>query len=488
MTLRRRSGSLAGALLLLHCASTDVHFGDGSPSAAPGASDAGSDGGGQPAPPATCENGSRDGTETDIDCGGLCHTCSEGRACGDANDCGSSVCGAGHCAAPSATDHVKNGDESDVDCGGTSTHAPACALGQKCTKHADCTETGACSYGGTCIAEPSCAGHFGGDTCGPGETGDPAALHESCCKRLPLTRSDGKTVQLDKYLITAGRMRAFFERTGGDVRAAMASEPKWDHALDEYLPDNAEDAMHFVGPYAFPWDFTDAQGRTAAGCSQGYTYWQNDDAPNAATLEAQGSTRKYPKDAEDEKTLNCASPALLRALCLFDGGDLASDQDILQAWSPDGRLWPWGNTPDANHWRYGIYPQANQCNDPEYVRSPAETTECNAIPDALRGTVEPGRDYLVHRFTYMGPGDYVDPDLSWHLAPPGRRPLGNGQAGHSDLVGGIIEWTLSGSTLSFTNTGSQENHNPIHASVTGDANGVLWTRRYWALGARCAQD
>ena len=56
----------------------------------------------------------------------------------------------------------------------------------------------------------------GGTTCGIGEFGDANKTHESCCKSLPVagfTDPDepGKAVYLDKYEITAGRMRAFVD-------------------------------------------------------------------------------------------------------------------------------------------------------------------------------------------------------------------------------------------------------------------------------------
>jgi hypothetical protein len=46
-----------------------------------------------PAPPAPCQNGVRDGTESDVDCGGACPTkCAAGMSCGTAADCASNDC------------------------------------------------------------------------------------------------------------------------------------------------------------------------------------------------------------------------------------------------------------------------------------------------------------------------------------------------------------------------------------------------------------
>ena len=71
---------------------------------------------------ATCNDGRRNGTETDGDCGGKCadggQRCSPGQKCKAPNDCTSHVCQAGFCQQALCTDGVKNGNELGVDCGG----------------------------------------------------------------------------------------------------------------------------------------------------------------------------------------------------------------------------------------------------------------------------------------------------------------------------------------------------------------------------------
>ncbi|HVJ19482.1 MAG TPA: discoidin domain-containing protein [Polyangiaceae bacterium] len=74
----------------------------------------------------TCTDGSKNGSETDVDCGGsTCSKCANDKLCASANDCSSGYCGAnGLCAAaPSCTDGIQNGSETGVDCGGS---CPAC--------------------------------------------------------------------------------------------------------------------------------------------------------------------------------------------------------------------------------------------------------------------------------------------------------------------------------------------------------------------------
>ena len=102
----------------------------------------------------TCTDKSRNGDETDVDCGGAtCPKCADGNKCVKAADCTSGVCTAGVCAAASCTDKVKNADETDVDCGGAK--CPKCADNKKCSKAADCT-SGVCDpTTGLCLA-PTC--------------------------------------------------------------------------------------------------------------------------------------------------------------------------------------------------------------------------------------------------------------------------------------------------------------------------------------------
>lgn len=94
---------------------------------------------------AQCNDGSKNGTETDLDCGGACGaSCNSGQMCMISGDCVSGVCMGNSCQAPSCGDTVKNGLETDVDCGGGS--CPACADGALCSMAADCL-SGVCTAG-----------------------------------------------------------------------------------------------------------------------------------------------------------------------------------------------------------------------------------------------------------------------------------------------------------------------------------------------------
>jgi formylglycine-generating enzyme required for sulfatase activity len=104
-----------------------------------------------PAPP-SCNDGVKNGTESDVDCGGACPKCDGGKACGVNGDCLSNLCQAGACtvAVPSCNDGVKNGSETDVDCGGS---CPACPDGKTCGLGSDC-QSALCKLG-VCTSIPA---------------------------------------------------------------------------------------------------------------------------------------------------------------------------------------------------------------------------------------------------------------------------------------------------------------------------------------------
>ncbi|MBI2389250.1 MAG: hypothetical protein HYV09_06515 [Deltaproteobacteria bacterium] len=105
------------------------------------------------APAPTCTDGSKNGGETDVDCGGgTCPKCPTGKSCGGVADCESAVCTSGVCAAATCSDGVKNGTETDVDCGGA---CPSCEIGKKCSGAGDCA-TGMCTAS-TCAAATACS-------------------------------------------------------------------------------------------------------------------------------------------------------------------------------------------------------------------------------------------------------------------------------------------------------------------------------------------
>jgi formylglycine-generating enzyme required for sulfatase activity len=92
--------------------------------------------------PATCNNATKDGAETDIDCGGdACLPCALGKACVANKDCSSGgTCTNKICSL--CSDNKSDGDETDVDCGGKA--CGPCTIGKRCKVADDC-KSGACT-------------------------------------------------------------------------------------------------------------------------------------------------------------------------------------------------------------------------------------------------------------------------------------------------------------------------------------------------------
>ena len=138
----------------------------------------------------SCNTGVKDGTETDVDCGGACQAnCGLGKGCKSGNDCISGICTALKCAAapPTCFDNMKNGTESDTDCGGSC--ALKCPIGDTCNSGPDCAST-VCT-GGVCAAPaPTCTDGMtngmetdtdcGGPTCAPCGNTKTCAANSDC--------------------------------------------------------------------------------------------------------------------------------------------------------------------------------------------------------------------------------------------------------------------------------------------------------------------
>ena len=88
----------------------------------------------------SCTDTIKNGTETDVDCGGTAcgATCAVGKTCLASTDCQApAVCTANVCTTPvSCFNGLKDGTETDVDCGGTC--AADCAFRQGCSVNSDC--------------------------------------------------------------------------------------------------------------------------------------------------------------------------------------------------------------------------------------------------------------------------------------------------------------------------------------------------------------
>ena len=429
---------------------SDGDFGDssgggaaGGASGRPGTPGGGSSGARQPGdpPPATCGDGTKNGGEADVDCGGPCDTkCADGAGCASAVDCGGGACAGGVCQPPSGTDGIKNGDETDLDCGGVTTGAPRCAQDKTCVQHTDCASNG-CRATGTCADAPSCVAHFGADTCGHGEVGSGDEQHESCCTTVPFpgyAEADhpGQQVSIDRYEITAGRVREWMRR----IAEAYGGEPnvrqwvqehrpvRWDDSWTALLPQDLESGDGVYAQFSAYGD--DDQGfhihgmncNQATGSYGSSTYWL------PADIEAQyagGNARAASQDELDVKAMSCITNVMAAAFCAWDGGQLVT-LSALYALTNDGF-----NIPHQTAGTIQIYIDGgNAFGEPLAYEYPAGGGDDGA------GRVSPGGRLDADVFTGAGGG-------IWH-----------------DLAGNLNEMTLDdGAAFRLAN------HDPFQAPV-----------------------
>ncbi len=431
------------------------------------------------------DDGVKNGDESDTDCGGSqtgAPRCATDKGCTVSDDCDSRVCDAGKktCNAPTATDATKNGDESDVDCGGSSTGAPRCAAGLSCNAHGDCASDG-CDDQKKCALTRSCTQANGGRTCGAGEVGTAGAQHESCCVSLPIP---GSATKLDKYKVTAGRMRAFVERVNGNVRgwydANKASLSAGARAqIEPYranLPTSRTGDLtgtdYQLGGTIYLTDrpstvqgcFTGNAGNVANGS---HTFWNG-------TLEQED--RGFDQAYLDRLALNCVPYPLAAAFCAWDGGRLQTWEENSAAYGPSP--YPWGAAPHA-----GGLPFVN-----------GAPTGPAASPNPIGACPGCDVDRANWASNYQLPpgGNPMKPwDYAFYISAPGRFPDDVGAGGHKDLGGIMMELTATfgandpkyGASVRWSRAGSFEGH---QMNVTGWNFAVM--TKYGKAGARCARD
>jgi formylglycine-generating enzyme required for sulfatase activity len=393
--------------------------------------------------PASATDGFKDGSETDVDCGGSggAPACPSGDMCLVAGDCLSVVCTKDACAVATSSDGVKNEGESDIDCGGP--NAPSCPAGKVCAQHSDCSSDG-CDDSGHCALAPSCTQAHGGYSCGAGETGDPNAVHESCCTALPVTGYPSGTLLLDKYVITAGRMRQFVTRTNGNIRGWIQAHypPGWDTTWDGWLPggysDGAGDATTTgngvytnLGPINYG-----TYGGGNEGCFVTGPGARSYRLPDAINVTFSNDTQQYTQDIEDEKAQNCVTAMMLMAFCAWDGGRLASNAELEYAWfgGNAGNTYPWGASPVPGGYTSAYGDQLS-----------AEGQGSGAIyPPGTNVT------YASNWYNYWWPTELAANDQTVYIPAPGRFTKNVGPFGHMDLAGVGMEITST-----FTGTAGQ---------------------------------
>jgi hypothetical protein len=261
-----------------------------------------------------------------------------------------------------------------------------------------------------------------------------------------------KQVYLDKYEITAGRIRAWVAdikaQYGGipNIQAWVTARIAADPILAAMFPSNyatylpqARSGQFKTFPLAgggttdLDMGLDDSIGPTSyyrgvqiggtSGCwvgLNGYghrTYWYDD----ALSKNYSEVPRPLMQDILDEKSMNCMPPIMFAAFCAWDGGYLQTPAAIAGAYGPS--QWPWGDTP-----------------------APA-----SAAP-AFYGNYNTNTAFsLAHAPAYLWPNVNYDTfanDLSPVIAAPGRFPLDRATQSRPapaetwmDLGGNMIEWS-----------------------------------------------
>jgi hypothetical protein len=405
---------------------------------------------------------------------------------------------------PSHSDGIRNLDETDIDCGGT---APKCDVSKRCENHSDCA-SGACRYDKICIAEPSCINHFGGDTCGLKENEDVNASHESCCKSLLVPGfSDpshpGRTIYVDKYEITSGRVRAFVESVtkemGGkpDVKGWIATHRPtvWNESWESFLPTDYEggnitiprlllgdprhDGETNPGPGVIvppPTDqvvnlglnnqfggqvFADVHGNNCGTFAGSYgfpTYYyppevqlKNGEVPRS---DAKGFGNQVIPAQEflDTKSMNCITNVMLAAFCAWDGGQLATT-DVVD-YITDSK-----NARDAVSGCGSQYDNHGDLLGNYFGRTVQAGGRCADVI-LINATFDAG-DYLPVLGSSLNKHVYHYPDLgnstsdkAWQIAAPGRMLIDSvrvnpGDEPWMDLAGNLSEAVLNTRTGLF---------------------------------------
>lgn len=276
---------------------------------------------------------------------------------------------------------------------------------------------------GQCPSAPSCAKKHGGRTCGP--NGD-----EDCC-----VEAQQASLTIDKYLITAGRMRTFIEHFEGNIRGFVATLPagEWNDAWNYGLPTDLASANTLMGGYA-------NKRSCVPGDSTGRTYW---------TPKTNDDYSDFSQDVLDEKALNCVPWPMLKALCAWDGKHLALAEELRAAFTNGGRTsYPWGD---------GSY---NPSQPDERLN--AQYNHTTPLP-------------AEHRTLSSG----APADAAFFVSPPGRYPKGNNAVGIADMAGNLLEFT-GDEDRRFVWKGSWEQHGAYAANLLN----VLSGRSIWSDGNR----
>jgi hypothetical protein len=155
----------------------------------------------------------------------------------------------------------------------------------------------------------------------------------------------------------------------------------------------------------------------------------------------------------DEKALNCVPWELLQALCIWDGGRLATLAELRAAFTNDGKTkFPWGN----------------------------DRLDRLDMPDPLaRLNMEGAFRTKPLPATFRMRGDGLPMEVSFLIAPPGRFPNGDSHVGIADAAGNLLEY-VHDAQRRFVWKADFERHGLDAAGMTG---GHIWMEKAPLTGA-----
>lgn len=400
--------------------------------------------------------------------------------CDTEQDCESKVCINKQCQPASPTDGIQNGDETGVDCGGKV--APKCALEKSCLTNNDC-ESGSCRYDHVCTNDRSCVYHYGGDTCGAKEVGDPKASHESCCKRITIPTG----AQVDKYKVTAGRMRAMIDSTKGDVKGwyltnrdnlSTQTQEQIDPFVD-YLPTGMAGeygVYQQLGSHIWILDQPSIRQGCYIGSVGTHTYWF---PPEVNALEGDVA-HGFSQEVLDTKPVQCLTMPMAAAFCAWDGGRLQTFEENKAIYG--SARFPWGESPEPGGYRVlnGVWTLVG----PADLGFGSTLPSCPTCLDTLTNWSN------NYEYPPRNPNAYYD--YSYWISAPGRFVTDKGPYGHMDVAGDLIEMTGTKTdyidkqgrspTYRWGWQGSWEGH-----EVKRDGYAFYFMVKYGKTGARCAR-